>query len=242
MLIERLTYVKFKIMKRFIAYYRVSTQKQYLGIDVQKSGIENYINSISGILVDAIEERESGKNDNRAGLEKAIKMCETHSATLIIFKLDRLSRSVSFLFQLRDRVDKSKIEIQALDMPTFNTLTLGIYATIGQAERELISSRTKSALSILKSSGKVLGSPQNLTTEAQQRGVDSIKLKARKNNQNRQALAIIISCLEEKNMNYSSTARYLNQLNFKTSKLFDFVPTSVMRLYQRHINEIKNVA
>lgn len=232
--------------QHFICYYRTSTQKQNLGIEAQRSMTNNYIKSVGGIMIDFVEEQESGKNDNREGLERAIKLCEQHSSILLIAKLDRLSRSISFLFQLRDRVSRSNIEIKALDMPSFNTMSLGIYATMAQAERENISSRTKNALQVLKLQGFRLGNPQNLTAEAQQRGVDSIKLKARTNDQNRQAQAVIVTCMGN-GMNYTSTAEYLNGLNYKTSKNKTFQATTVMRLYQRYLadqepNQLEMVA
>ncbi len=223
-------------MKKFISYYRTSTHKQNLGLEAQKTMVENYINSVGGLLLDSVAEQESGKNDKREGLERAIKLCEQHDCILIIAKLDRMSRSVSFLFQLRDRVSKNNIEIKALDMPSFNTLSLGIYATMAQAEREAISTRTVLALAEKKKQGVKLGSPQNLTSSAQKKGVESIKLKARTNDQNRQAQAIIVTCIS-KGMNYSSSAEYLNELNYKTSMDKKFKATTVMRLYQRFLNE-----
>lgn len=223
-------------MTKFIAYYRTSTQRQNLGIEAQKTSVQNYIKSIGGELVGEVAEQESGKNDKREGLEKAIKLCEKYNSILIIAKLDRLSRSISFLFQLRDRVAKNNIEIKALDMPSFNTMSLGIYATVAQAEREAVSSRTRLALAEKKKQGIRLGSPQNLTIEAQRKGIESIKLKARNNDQNRQAQAVIISCITN-GMNYSNIAIYLNGLNFKTSKDKSFQATTVMRLYHRFLTD-----
>lgn len=228
-------------MTKFIAYYRTSTQKQNLGIEAQKTSVQNYIKSIGGELIGEVAEQESGKNDKREGLEKAIKLCEKHNSILIIAKLDRLSRSISFLFQLRDRVAKNNIEIKALDMPSFNTMSLGIYATVAQAEREAVSSRTRLALAEKKRSGIRLGSPQNLTIEAQKKGIESIKFKARNNDQNRQAQAIIVNCICL-GMNYTKIAIYLNELNYKTSKQKLFQPTTVMRLHKRYVSDLGMVA
>lgn len=226
---------------KYISYYRTSTIKQNLGIEAQRTTVMNYIKSSGGELVGEISEQESGKNDKREGLEQAIRLCEKHNCTLIIAKLDRLSRSISFLFQLRDRVAKNNIEIKALDMPSFNTMSLGIYATLAQAERENISSRTRLALAEKKRLGIRLGNPQNLTLQAQQKGVESIKLKARNNDQNRQAQAIIVNCIGQ-GMNYSKIAVYLNELNYKTSKNKLFQPTTVMRLHKRHVSDLGMVA
>ena len=110
----------------FVTYHRTSLKTQHLGLLAQETATLNYINSVGGVLVGTYNEQESGKNDNRTQLENAIQHCERTGAVLLLFKLDRLSRSVSFLFQLRDRLTSSHVEIKVMDMPTFNTMTLGI--------------------------------------------------------------------------------------------------------------------
>ena len=93
---------KVNIMKKqtYICYFRTSTKTQHLGIDAQKTATQNYINSVGGIMLDYVVEHESGKNDNREGLERAIQLCETTGSILLLHKLCRLSRSVAFLFHL----------------------------------------------------------------------------------------------------------------------------------------------
>lgn len=226
-------------MKTYFAYYRTSTNRQNLGIDAQETLVCNYLNSTGGHLIGSIEEQESGKNDNREGLEKAIQVCESTGATLIIAKLDRLSRSVSFLFQLRERVQKANIEIKALDLPSFNTLTLGIFATMAQAEREAIASRTRSALAELKKAGVVLGKPENFKYEHRLMGAEAMRLKAVNDKSNIQATALIVE-YREKGMSYDKIAEKLTALNFKTPRGNEFKSTSVMRLYKRYIRGMEN--
>ncbi|HET8963340.1 MAG TPA: recombinase family protein, partial [Chitinophagales bacterium] len=207
-------------MTTYIAYYRISTKSQLgtnnisLGIEAQKTSVRNFVGS-NGTIINEHVEVESGKKNNRPVLEKAIKEAEKTGATLIIAKLDRLSREVSFLFQLRDRVQRGGVTIKSLDIPEMNTLNLGIYSTISQHERETIAIRTRHALTELKKRGKVLGSPKNLTMEARIRGVKAVKENAIKNTNNRQAIAIINSCIAQ-GMSYNQIANYLNGLNFKT--------------------------
>lgn len=105
---------------------------------------------------------ESGKKNNRPQLLAAIEYARKVKATLIIAKLDRLSRNASFIFTLRD----SGVDFVCADMPDANTLTIGIFAVLAQHERELISSRTKAALQMKKKQGVKLGKPENLTDQA----------------------------------------------------------------------------
>ncbi len=233
-------------MTNYVAYYRVSTKTQVgvnnisLGIEAQKTSVRNFIGD-TGTIVNEYTEVESGKNNNRPLLERAIQEAHKTGSVLIIAKLDRLSREVSFLFQLRDRVQRFGVTIKSLDIPDLSTLNLGIYSTISQHEREITASRTRLALAELKRLGKVLGSPQNLTAEAIQKGISAVKENARTNDNNRQAQAVIKSCIGQ-GMSYNKTAEYLNELNFKTRYGHSFQATSVMRLYERSLNELKMVA
>ena len=145
--------------KKYIAYYRVSTVKQSLGLEAQRSTVKAFLSNIAdSILLNEYEEKESGKDDNRVQLHLAIEECKRKNATLIIAKLDRLSRNVSFIFALKD----ANVDFIACDLQQFNTLTLAIFSALAQQERELISSRTKAALAE-KRKVKKLGNPQNLT-------------------------------------------------------------------------------
>jgi DNA invertase Pin-like site-specific DNA recombinase len=150
-------------MKTYIAYYRVSTKRQGesgLGLEAQKQAVNLYAKN-NGRILQEFTEVESGKKDKRPQLEQAINQCKQKEATLLIAKLDRLSRNVSFLFTLKESVN-----FVCLDLPDLNTLTLGIFATMAQHERELISKRTKAALQVKKSNGVKLGKPENLNYEA----------------------------------------------------------------------------
>lgn len=97
---------------------------------------------VRGSIIAEFTEVESGKNNQRAQLAAAIDRAKKENAVLVIAKLDRLSRNASFIFTLRD----SGVNFQCVDMPDANTLTIGIFATLAQHERELISSRTKAEL------------------------------------------------------------------------------------------------
>jgi DNA invertase Pin-like site-specific DNA recombinase len=145
---KHLKLVNMNTEKKYVAYYRVSTKQQGnsgLGLDAQRETVTKFVNC-SKCIIKEFTEVESGKNDQRAELEKAIQFAQKNKATLLIAKLDRLSRNAAFIFQLRD----AKVDFVCCDMPDANTLTIGIFATLAQYERELISSRTVAALNARK--------------------------------------------------------------------------------------------
>mgnify|MGYP002712624012 CR=1 FL=1 len=219
-------------MKKYISYYRVSTQKQGnsgLGLDAQKRMVRNYLKD-DDILIDQFEEVESGKNDNRPQLLKAIEKSKIEGATLLIAKLDRLSRSASFIFLLKD----SNVDFKCVDMPEANSLTIGIMAVLAQEERELISKRTISALQELKAKGVKLGKPENLTPEARKMGSEAMRLKALQNENNRKATALIVS-LRCTGKSYNKIADELNKSGFKTSRGCEFTSSQTLILYDRFL-------
>lgn len=145
-------------MKNFIAYYRVSTQVQRrsgLGLAAQSTSVLDYVRTVSGDLVGAFEDVESGGRSDRTGLAKALQACRQQRATLVIAKLDRLSRNLSFIAQLME----SGVEFVAADMPSANKFTIHVIAAMAEYERDLISQRTRAALQAAKSRGTKLGNP-----------------------------------------------------------------------------------
>ena len=202
--------------KQYVSYLRCSTAKQTLGIEAQRTINNDYISSHGGEIVAEYVEHESGKNDNRIELNKALAICKKQGLTLMIAKLDRLSRNISFIFQLRD----SGIDIVVPTLPELNTLTLGIFATIAQNERETISLRTKQALSELRTKGITLGKPDNLKNNLEAAIGNSVKTrqnKAKSNENNIKASAFIRS-LRANGTTWKNVLIQLNQNGFKTSE------------------------
>jgi DNA invertase Pin-like site-specific DNA recombinase len=143
-------------LSRFIAYYRVSTASQGrsgLGLEAQRSAVVTYLNGGAWVLSAEFTEVESGKVDDRPQLTKALELCRMTGATLVIAKLDRLSRDAHFLLGLT----KAGVWFVAADMPAANELTVGIMALVAQEERKAISARTKAALAAAKARGTKLG-------------------------------------------------------------------------------------
>lgn len=221
-------------MKKYTPYYRVSTQEQGksgLGLQAQKDAVLKFINYNLSVLDVEFQEVESGKKDDRPELSKAIDYCKRNNTTLLIAKLDRLSRNAAFIFKLRDE----KVDFVCCDLPDANTLTIGIFATLAQHERELISKRTKEALQAKKQQGFKLGNPQNLTDEARQKGWAAIKNKALNNTNNKRATGYIVQLRESEEMPFQKIADKLNDEGFRTSRNKFFTATAVKRLCDRNI-------
>jgi DNA invertase Pin-like site-specific DNA recombinase len=140
----------------FIAYYRVSTDRQGrsgLGLEAQRAAVVRYLAGIGGTLLAEHTEVETGKRNDRPELQKALAACRKHKARLVIAKLDRLSRNVAFIATMMD----AGVEFVACDNPHATRLTLHILAAVAEHEREMISARTKAALQAAKARGVRLG-------------------------------------------------------------------------------------
>jgi DNA invertase Pin-like site-specific DNA recombinase len=146
-------------MQKFAAYYRVSTKRQGqsgLGIEAQKATVRSLISANGNKLIAEFTEVESGKNVARPKVAEALAHCKITGATLIVAKLDRLSRNAAFLLTLRD----SGVPIMFADMPQADKFTVGVLAMVAEREREVISKNTKDALAAAKARGITLGNPK----------------------------------------------------------------------------------
>lgn len=146
---------------KFVSYLRVSTARQGqsgLGLEAQREAVGRYLNGGGWQLLAEFVEVETGKGsdarEKRPQLDAAMDLARKHKATLVIAKLDRLSRDVGFI----NGIMKSRVPFVAADMPHANNLTLNIMAAFAEHEREMISDRTKVALAAAKARGVKLGS------------------------------------------------------------------------------------
>jgi len=140
----------------FVAYYRVSTDRQGrsgLGIEAQQEAVRRFLNGGSWALAGEFTEVETGRRNDRPQLERALAACRRKKAKLVIAKLDRLSRNLAFIATLMD----AGVEFIAVDNPHANKLTLHILAAVAEHEREMIAARTKAALQVAKARGTRLG-------------------------------------------------------------------------------------
>jgi DNA invertase Pin-like site-specific DNA recombinase len=174
--------------------------------------------------VASFTEVESGKINGRPQLQAALLRCQQSHATLLVAKLDRLSRNASFLLSLRD----SGAKFQALDIPEANTLTLGVLAVLAQHEREIISARTKAALAARKARGLPLGNPRDLSAYARRASRLGCAAKAAKALERAKLIAPQIEAARTDGKNsLRQIASYLNEREITTPRGKAWTATAV---------------
>ncbi|WP_312016116.1 recombinase family protein [Bradyrhizobium sp. JYMT SZCCT0428] len=145
---------------KFVAYYRVSTARQGksgLGLEAQRAAVMVYLNGGDWQIVEEHTEVESGRNSNRPALERALAAARLHRASLVVSKVDRLTRSVAFLSRLLE----AGVDIRFADLPQIEGATgrflLHQMVAVAELEASMISTRVKAALQAAKARGKKLG-------------------------------------------------------------------------------------
>ena len=220
-------------MTKYVAYLRVSTQKQGysgLGLEAQREIIHNYLHDT--IPISEYVEVESGRKSDRSKLKEALSQCRKEGAILIVAKLDRLARSVSFLSSLLE----SDVEIVFCDFPQANKMVLHIISAISQYEAELTAARTKAALQAKKARGFRLGNPEHLLDkheEAIQNSIKTCKAKADSNPNNKRAIALLRTLVKDEHT-YQEMAEILNREGFVSSHGCSFTKSTVYKLIKRN--------
>lgn len=218
--------------KFYISYLRVSTTRQGqsgLGLEAQRATVLSYIKRNGNRLLKEFIEVESGKHNQRVELQKALEMCKETGATLVIARLDRLSRNMTFISQLMD----AKIKFICCDFPEMDDTTIFIIAAFCQREARLISERTSAALQAKKARepGYKFGAA-NMSLEGRKKAWETIKKNANEDIGNRHAFHYIKS-LKEQGLTLQAIAYRLDLEGYKTRKGKKFSPTQVMRLWNR---------
>ncbi len=223
---------------RFITYYRVSTAKQGksgLGIEAQRETVSRYLNGGRWEVLGEYVEIESGKNDARPELAKAIRDCKLKGARLLVAKLDRLSRDLHFITGLQ----KAGVPFTIAEMPDATELTIHVYATMAQHERKLISQRTKAALQAAKANGTIKGQGffGNPCLKRGERipgsGAPANANTARTKKADTFALEIAEVLRESSGGSLREIAEVLNNAGYRTRKGGEWHATSVARILKR---------
>jgi DNA invertase Pin-like site-specific DNA recombinase len=204
----------------YIAYYRVSTKRQArsgLGLDAQKDAIKTFLGSENRLLSEFVE-AISGRKDNRIELGKALVLAKKTGAAILIAKLDRFSRRVSFIASMME----SGVRLVVADMPNASDFQLHIFAALAQEERRMISARTRAALAQAKSRGVSLG--KNGKVLAGRNALDADVFAEN---------SLLMFPARWREMSYSSIAASLNERGCRTRCGGRFYPQTVKNCIQR---------
>ena len=214
-------------MGNYVIYKRVSTKEQGkrgYGLDAQSNDIAYYLDRHANEPVTVIGEYtdvESGKIDDRPELQKAIEVTNANDATLIVAKLDRLSRDVEFIAGMIKRV-----KFRVASMPNADEFQLHIYAALAEQERKFISERTKRALAEAKARGVKLGGYRDA------HNAHATALKEDANAFARKMLPKLID-LKQKRMTHAEIAAHWNEYDVPTARGGKWSTTTVQRLWAR---------
>ncbi len=213
----------------YVKYKRVSTNKQGksgLGLEAQERDINIYLSNYSGpdakIVADFVE-IQTGSKDNREELAKALETCRKECATLLVSKLDRLSRKVSFIAQL---MEDKKVNFRVAQMPHADKFQLHIYAALAEQERDFISKRTKAAMAEAKLRGQVFGGRR---PEADARHA-AVRESA---DRHAQKVIGVIQPMRAAGSTLQDIADQLNEIGIPTARGGQWHPSTVMRVIQR---------
>ncbi|HEV7308876.1 recombinase family protein [Ensifer sp.] len=216
-------------MLQYAIYTRVSTEDQGrsgLGLEAQKRDIDIFLEKFSDIpfeIVGEFQDIQSGADSERPELAKALELVRKTGAELLVAKLDRLSRKVSFIATL---MDDKKVKLRVAQMPQADKFQLHIYAALAEQERTFISERTKAALKAAKGRGVRLGGLRDKTmkrNEAIQQKAGAEAAKVMK----------IVGPLRASGQTLSAIAETLDSMNIPTSRGGKWTPTQVSRVLDR---------
>jgi DNA invertase Pin-like site-specific DNA recombinase len=216
---------------RFVAYYRVSTDKQGksgLGLEAQREAVRSFLNGGSWSLAAEVTEVESGKRNDRPELDRALGLCRLYGATLIVAKLDRLARNVAFISKLME----SGVDFVAVDLPQATRFTIHILAAVAEHEREMISQRTKAALGAAKARGVKLGTPANLSNQLGGRAKGSATMAAKAAKRAADLLPLILP-MKAGGASLRQIAEGLNRCGVPAPRGGDWSAVAVKRILDR---------
>ena len=217
------------MVQQFIAYYRVSTQRQGasgLGLEAQRCAVMAHLSGSDQTVVEEFVEVETGKGSNalerRPQLRLALERCRKLGATLLIAKLDRLARNVHFVSGLIE----TGVDFVAVDMPHANKVMIQMHAVMSEWERDQISARTKAALAAARARGVALGAtgPANLRRQNEQRQQQAQAF--------RQRLQPVLAGFQAQGLTQRAMVARLNDLGIKTAMGGTWSYGQVQRLLQ----------
>jgi DNA invertase Pin-like site-specific DNA recombinase len=216
-------------MKQYVIYKRVSTAEQGrsgLGLEAQDRDMQLYLETFSEVPFEVMAEFvdvESGGNDDRPELAKAIALAKRTGAEMLVAKLDHLSRDVAFIATL---LKDKRLSFRVASMPHADKFQLHIYAALAEQERDFISRRTKAALAAAKAKGKVLGGLRDTTMKRN----EVVKLDAQRRATDLQG---VLLPMRQAGKSLREIATELSRLGVKTARGGEWTAAQVSRHLSR---------
>lgn len=233
----------------YVVYYRASTEKQEdgLGLDAQETAVKNFIKNYGGTITKIVKEIISGSSKSRAGFNEALLYAKETGATLLVHRIDRLSRSGFMTIAL---LEQERVPFIEADSPNDSDFSKNIKFLVAKEEREKLQSRVTDALAeikkkieekgyhISKSGNKItsLGKPENLSDKGRAKSIETRRYNALSNSNNKRAYGIVKKMEGE---TLKQVAEFLNGNGFSTSRGKDFTPMAVSNLKKLYENKIK---
>jgi DNA invertase Pin-like site-specific DNA recombinase len=224
-----------KTTPKYVLYFRVSTKKQGesgLGLEAQRAYID-YFYLDKPILAEFTDIRSGKTITKRPELQKAIALCKKEQATLVVAKVDRLSRNTEDALYIYRQLDE---RLESCDIPNLDKFTLTLFMAIADRERMLISIRTQQAVEArrVRVGEWRVGGPNTRKAAAGLLGAKLSKEMAEDNENSRRASALI-KMLRSGGKSFEEIANQLNEAGFKTPRGTEFRRMQVQRLYQRNV-------
>jgi DNA invertase Pin-like site-specific DNA recombinase len=216
-------------MIKYVTYRRVSTQEQGrsgLGLEAQARDIDTYLEHFSGQPYKVIGEFLdvlSGADDSRPELFKAVALARKQKAILLVAKLDRLSRKVSYIATLME--DKT-VQFKVANLPQADQFQFHIYAALAEQERRFISERTKAALKEAKARGVKLGGLRD-STEQRNKARAATALTLAK------SIEKLVVPMKKRGDSLKTIAEALNDAKVATARGGQWSPIQVSRVLER---------
>lgn len=220
-------------MIKYVTYRRVSTKDQGrsgLGLDAQTRDIQTYLDQTSNkpsVVVGEFMDIMSGTEDQRPELNRALAMAKNVGAILLVAKLDRLSRKVSFIASLME--DKS-IKFRVANLPEADNFQLHLYAALAEQERSFISLRTKAALAEAKARGVCLGGLRDTTNQRNRLRTSNALASAK-------TLEKIIVPMRDRGDTLQKIAHSLNEAKIQTPRGGNWSAMQASRVLKRLTNQ-----
>jgi DNA invertase Pin-like site-specific DNA recombinase len=220
-----------------VGYLRTSTDDQLLGIDAQRETLERIASERGCEIVRTFVEHESGGDNERVELVKAMGHARRVGAILVVAKLDRLSRDATFLMGLYDgNVPIIFGDLPEIDGSAASRFMIQMMASMAEFERRRTGERTKAALAVLKARGVKLGTPENLTQETRIRGARKAAIKrTAKALEEMSDVTPIVTRMRSEGKGLQDIADHLNDEGYVTRMGSTWSATQVMRILNRSV-------